>query len=526
MKKFISFLLVISVIFTAAPLAVSATAVQSTASNDNAAAAEESTTEYAEEIEVTTEVVEETTESTEPTEETTEPTETTEATDPSTDPTTASTEATTASTAPTTKATQPTTVKKVYPAKVKKFKVAQRNTDSIKLTWKKSKKATRYVIYRAREKANGTVTKYKEYKTIYNEKRTNFTDKNLASGRIYKYKIVAYRVKKNYTTHSKASKVKTVTKMIAPSKLKTTKTTTTSISLKWSGVKGARKYLLYRKTIGGTYSLIAKTTDKTYTDSKVATGTSYIYMVKGYRVVSKKEYTSPGKTLTASSSITGVSGVTAKTYARRALLTWSSVSGASGYEIYKVKANGSLKYKESRRYATYLSGKLKAGKTYTFAVKSYKSVNGSKTYGSTKKVSVTISAKAFGKTPSGTYVEICTETQEMFMYVSNKLYCSTPVVTGMYNSQDTTHGYHYVMSRKSPARLRGSANGHSWDVNVTYWLGFTSDGQGIHDSSWRTSGYGGEIYKGDGSNGCVNTPYAAVSKIYAKAYVGMPVIVY
>ncbi|MBQ3858807.1 MAG: L,D-transpeptidase [Prevotella sp.] len=54
---------------------------------------------------------------------------------------------------------------------------------------------------------------------------------------------------------------------------------------------------------------------------------------------------------------------------------------------------------------------------------------------------------------------------------------------------------------------------------------FTSDSQGIHDSVWR-SAYGGNIYKTNGSHGCVNTPLGAMRKIFKKAHVGTPVIVY
>ena len=62
---------------------------------------------------------------------------------------------------------------------------------------------------------------------------------------------------------------------------------------------------------------------------------------------------------------------------------------------------------------------------------------------------------------------------------------------------------------------------------VKYWLGFTYDGQGIHDSTWRPStDYGKQTYKGNGSHGCVNTPISAVGKMYSKAYIGMPIIVY
>ncbi len=491
-------------------------------------------------VETTESVAQETTEASEATvaSETTEPAATEPTTEQlteameTTNPTDATEIVTTAPTKPATKpteATKPTTVKKVYPSAVKGFKVAKRSTSAIKLSWKKSKKnTTHYVLYRSVEKSNGKFTAYTKYKTFKNISKTTFTDKKLKSGYVYKYKMFAFNKTKAYTTHSSAVAVKTVVKMLAPKVVKVKKATTTYISIKWSKVAGARKYWVYRKASGGKEVLIGKTRGNTYVDKKVTTGTTYKYRIKGYRVVSKKTYKSPSASVSASAGVKGVSGITAKSYLKRALITWNPVTGADGYDVFVINSKGKYIHKETRAYPTYLSGKCKVDKTYKFAIKAFKKVNGDKSYSSTKIVKVTITDGAYGKTPSGTWVEICTETQQMFMYVNNKLYCKTPVVTGTgaTGPLSTKHGYHHVISKKSPAQLRGSYGSSSWDVKVNFWLGFTSDGQGIHDSTWRTSGYGGEIYKTNGSHGCVNTPYAAASKIYNKSFMGMPIIVF
>ncbi len=439
---------------------------------------------------------------------------------------------TTSPTKPVTKPTetiQPTTVKKIYPSAVKGFKVAKRSTSAIKLSWKKSKKnTTHYALYRSVEKSNGKFTSFKKYKTFKNISKTTFTDRKLKSGYVYKYRMYAFNKTKAYTTHSSGVAVKTVVKMLAPKVVKVKKATTTYISIKWSKVAGARKYWIYKKSAGGNEVLIGKTKGNTYIDKKVTTGTTYKYRIKGYRVVSKKTYKSPSASVSASAGVKGVSGITVKSYLRRALITWNPVNGADGYDVFVINAKGKYILKETRSYPTYLSGKAKVDKTYKFAIKAFKNVNGDKSYSNTKTVKVTITDSAYGKTPSGTWVEICTETQQMFMYVNNKLYCKTPVVTGTgaTGPLSTKHGYHKVISKKSPAQLSGSYGSSSWDVKVNFWLGFTSDGQGIHDSTWRTSGYGGEIYKTNGSHGCVNTPYAAASKIYNKSFMGMPIIVF
>ncbi|MGN1130932.1 MAG: L,D-transpeptidase family protein [Ruminococcus sp.] len=498
-----------------------------------------SQTEITESSEDTTEPTEATTESsTQATLESTQTEATTEATE--TDVTVASSETATETTEETkvtesTKPseTQPVTsptkppVKKIYPKNIKKLKVKERTTNSITIKWSASKNHTRYVLFRGYEKADGTMQNYKRYKEITNEKKQTFTDKNLKSGLIYKYKLYACRKTKNYTTYSDPINVVTTTKMDAVENVKVTSASSSKISISWSKVRGAKKYYIYRRTPNSDYSLIAKKKDLKYTDRKVTPSTDYIYRVKAYRTVNKKTYTSSSGFVAATAGVSGVSGVSAKSYLNRALITWTPANNVSGYDIFYINPNGDYKLKATKQYPAYLSGKCTAGKTYRFAIKAFKNMGGEKIYSNSKIVDVKITDQAYGKTAKGTYVEICTETQEMYMYVNNKLYCHTNVVTGNYGSHDTTHGYHKVISRSSPARLRGSSGGSSWDVTVQYWLGFTYDGQGIHDSTWRpSSDYGKQTYKGNGSHGCVNTPYSAVGKMYSKAYIGMPVIVY
>jgi hypothetical protein len=227
----------------------------------------------------------------------------------------------------------------------------------------------------------------------------------------------------------------------------------------------------------------------------------------------------------ASTALSKMSGISVRSVLSHGIFNWSSVSGASGYDVFVINSKGKYIKKDTTYNNYYITGKLKTGKTYKYAFRAFKEVGGDKTYSKTRRASVKPNPTAYGRKPSGTWVEVCTETQTLMMYVNNKLYVSTPVVTGNYGSLDTTPGYHSVISRQSPTILRGSSGGYSWETYVDYWLGFTSDGQGIHDASWR-SAFGGNIYMGDGSHGCVNTPTAAIRKMFGKAYVGMPVIVF
>jgi hypothetical protein len=129
----------------------------------------------------------------------------------------------------------------------------------------------------------------------------------------------------------------------------------------------------------------------------------------------------------------------------------------------------------------------------------------------------------------GTYVEISIDKQTMWCYRDHKLVVETPVVTGnVTKGNGTPKGSVWAFdSHKSPATL-GTLDTMGYSSKVTYWMSFTGN-VGIHDSSWRgtdPSGYGGNIYKTNGSHGCINTPIGAAKKIFETVNVGYPVIVY
>ncbi len=77
----------------------------------------------------------------------------------------------------------------VRPKTPKKLKVSMVSSTSAKLTWKKSKGAKGYYIYRSNTK-NG---KYKKIKKV---KKNSFTNTGLELGKYYYYKVIAYGNKK------------------------------------------------------------------------------------------------------------------------------------------------------------------------------------------------------------------------------------------------------------------------------------------------------------------------------------------
>ena len=122
-----------------------------------------------------------------------------------------------------------------------------------------------------------------------------------------------------------------------------------------------------------------------------------------------------------------------------------------------------------------------------------------------------------------TYVEISISEQRMWCYKDGHLIVDTPVVTGnVSKGYDTPSGSVWAIdAKKQDAVLKGEG----YVQPVTYWMPFV-DNVGIHDADTWRSEYGGEIYKTNGSHGCVNTPTANAEKIFNAVEIGTPVIVY
>ncbi|MBO5145374.1 MAG: L,D-transpeptidase family protein [Lachnospiraceae bacterium] len=120
-----------------------------------------------------------------------------------------------------------------------------------------------------------------------------------------------------------------------------------------------------------------------------------------------------------------------------------------------------------------------------------------------------------------TYIEIDMGSQHMYYYIDGELVMDTPVVTG--NSSrgwDTPAKVCFVYFKQRNRVLRGA----NYATPVKYWMAV--DGHiGIHDATWRKE-FGGEIYKTNGSHGCINTPLDIMSELYELAEVGTPVIMF
>ena len=229
---------------------------------------------------------------------------------------------------------------------------------SLTLKWNVVTDATGYEIYRA-----GTDGKYSKITTVTS---TSYVDTNVKNNTQYSYKIKAYNAAGASAFSTAASLKKT---QISVSKLKADANGST-VQLSWTGgVTGAEGYVIYRRTEGGSYAEIGRTSGNTYSDT-ISAGIKYYYAVAVYSG-SRTEDKCPevGVMYLAEPAVTGASNITSGVQVK-----WSKVTGATGYIVYRKGAGkgwGRIADIKSGSTVSYTDRTAKAGTTYTYTVRAY-----------------------------------------------------------------------------------------------------------------------------------------------------------
>lgn len=253
----------------------------------------------------------------------------------------------------------------------------------ITLSWEAVPGAGGYRIYRSTTENEG----YHKIKTITDADTLSYTDKkDLITGTTYYYKICTYNEDFTYP-NGNDSKVFSAIPMPSKLKLSAKSAGYSSIQLNWKTETGITGYILYRSdSKDGTFKKIKTITDcetTTYTNKKLTTGKTYYYKVKAYTTVDDTKYKG-----SASSAAKAVPAVLAPTISSikmaavtKATLTWTKISGASGYVIYRSSSKDGTYEKIGKvkdgKTVTYTAAGLSNGKTYYFKVRAYRTVDGS-----------------------------------------------------------------------------------------------------------------------------------------------------
>ncbi len=129
--------------------------------------------------------------------------------------------------------------------------------------------------------------------------------------------------------------------------------------------------------------------------------------------------------------------------------------------------------------------------------------------------------EAEGK-PLNTYVDVDIVNQTVTYILDGNVAFSSPCVTGdAGKNRNTPTGMYSIYKHVQGVYLTGP----TWRNWVDFWMPFTRSGCGLHDANWRKT-FGGEIYKTNGSHGCVNLPHDAAEQLFGMVSVGTIVVVH
>lgn len=120
-----------------------------------------------------------------------------------------------------------------------------------------------------------------------------------------------------------------------------------------------------------------------------------------------------------------------------------------------------------------------------------------------------------------TYVEINLTAQHLFLYQDGECILESDFVSGNPSrGNDTPAGIYGITYKERNATL----NGENYATPVSFWMPFNNN-VGMHDAAWRSE-FGGNIYRTNGSHGCINLPYSVAQEIYDLVEKNTPVICY
>ena len=204
-----------------------------------------------------------------------------------------------------------------------------------------------------------------------------------------------------YVLNTNMCSAATATAVSAPATLKAASVGYNCAKVSWGYVKGADGYQIYRATSpSGTYSSMKAITSTSYTNTGLITGKTYYYRVKTFKYSGTRKVYSKYSTAVSAKPMpsTPTNSKSVSTGYNSAKLTWNSVSGASGYQVYSATSStGSYHLIKTTPYISYNNISLATEQTYYYKIRAYRTVGTTKVYGG---LSITTSAKPILAIPS------------------------------------------------------------------------------------------------------------------------------
>ncbi len=190
------------------------------------------------------------------------------------------------------------------------------------------------------------------------------------------------------------------------------------LKVSWDSANGADGYRIYYATsVKGTFKYLAQInggSTASYYHKGLTTGKTYYYKVRAYQKVNGKYVFGEYSDVISAKPLPKTVNVTkAESFGCNTKLTWDKVNGANGYRLYYYTPE-SFKYQyitqiTSGSTTSYIHSNLKAGQTYYYKIRAYRTVNGVKVFGgysAVKKVTPSLTGMKLTKAQTWGYNQV------------------------------------------------------------------------------------------------------------------------
>ena len=253
------------------------------------------------------------------------------------------------------------------PSAITGFTLKSATSSTLNVGWNRNISGDGYIL----ERSEGT--KWVSVAKVTNHATLNSTVKSLKAGTAYKFRIRAYKAFGSVTFYGAYTYLTAATKPAAMSGVKVKSKTNNTVVLQWNKNTSADCYYVEQYK-GSKWTQMAKINSNgvtSFTVCGLSASTTYKFRVKAGRLGGYSDYTY----ITVTTKPSATTGMKAKTVTTKSVtLQWNKNTSAGGYSIEKY--NGT-KWVQVKRYTsnantTYTAGGLKAGTTYKFRMRSFK----------------------------------------------------------------------------------------------------------------------------------------------------------
>ena len=253
------------------------------------------------------------------------------------------------------------------PSAITGFTLKSATSSTLNVAWNRNISGDGYIL----ERSEGT--KWVSVAKVTNHATLNSTVKSLKAGTAYKFRIRAYKSFGSVTFYSSYTYLTAVTKPAAMSGVKVKSKTNNTVVLQWNKNTSADCYYVEQYK-GSKWTQMAKINSNgvtSFTVCGLSASTTYKFRVKAGRLGGYSGYTY----ITVTTKPSATTGMKAKTVTTKSVtLQWNKNTSAGGYSIEKYDG---AKWVQVKRYTsnantTYTAGRLKAGTTYKFRMRSFK----------------------------------------------------------------------------------------------------------------------------------------------------------